>query len=181
MLALLQQKNLQAMKKVYKPLRNLIFSNLYKRALKLSIWNSSLPIGVSQGKISSLSRLSFVALGHGNLSLPFSTVAEGHYELNSPSTTDTFIYTDYSKIEDEKKQGCYLTKSILKPGLPSIHERPLNLDQTLLDSIYKDFEDHLLDSFLFCFGDEELYRKKFSVVNTFLNMTQTTWRKTTSR
>ena len=179
--ALLQQKNLQAMKTAYKPLRNLIFTKSCKKALKLSVWNSILTRDVSQGKISSSPRLSFVALGHCVQSSPFSTVAEEQYELNSPSSKGTFVYTDYSKIEDERKQGFYLTKSILKSGLPSIHDRPLNLDQTLLDSIYKEFEDHLLDSFLFCYGEEELFRKKFSVVNTFLNMTQTTWRKTTTR
>ena len=116
---------------------------------------------------------------HGYFSSPFCTVSEKQVDPNALKKS-TFVYTDYSKIEDEKKQGCYLSKSVLKPGLPPIYDRPLNLDEARLEEIYKEFESHLIDSFLFCYGEEELNRKKYSVVNAFLNMTQTIWRKTTS-
>ena len=112
---------------------------------------------------------------------PLSTVEKDHHDQDSLPLQDTFIYTDYSKIEDEKKQSCYLTKSVLKHGLPPVYDRPLDLEQSELDSIYDDFEEHLIDSFLFCYGEEELHRKKYSVVNAFLNMMQTTWRRTTNR
>jgi len=145
------------------------------------MWNSFKKRVVFYGRIPGSPSFTCISSpGHRIHCLPLSTVAERQYDVYSPQVKKTFAYTDYSKIEDEKKQGCFLTKSILKPGLPSIYERPLNLDQSLLDSIYEEFEGHLLDSFLFCFGEEELHRKKFSVMNSFLNMAQTTWRKTTS-
>ena len=169
------------MEVVHNSIKNFMFAKAYSRVLKISIWKSILKRRISDQKVLGPTFFSHGALGQRSRCLSLSTAATEQYDADPQNIKEAFVYTDYSKIEDEKKQGLYLTKSILKPGLPSIHEMPLNLDQTLLQSIYKEYEEHLLDSFLFCFGEEELYRKKFSVVNAFLNMTQTTWRKTTSR
>ena len=159
-----------------------MFTTTYRRLCKLSMWNSFKKRVVFYARTPCSPSFPLTSSPRRRIHCrPLSTAAERQYDVYSPQTKGTFVYTDYSKIEDEKKQGCFLTKSILKPGLPSIYERPLNLDQSLLHSIYEEFEGHLLDSFLFCFGEEELHRKKFSVMNSFLNMAQTTWRKTTSR
>ena len=100
---------------------------------------------------------------------------------NNRDVEDMFIYTHNSKIEEEKKQACYISKSILRPGLPSCFDKPLNLDDELVEKIFEKFEGHIKDSMLFCYGEEVLHRKKHSVLNIFLNMLQTTWKETSKR
>ena len=94
-----------------------------------------------------------------------------------------FVYATYKHLEDGKKQACYVTKSVLKPGLPSIYQQQLDLNETEVDAIINKLEDHLLDSMLFCYGDEKRkkHRTHNAVLNTVLNLLQTTWRKTSQR
>ena len=104
-------------------------------------------------------------------------------EERIPEIKQAFVYATYKHLEDGKKQACYITKSILKPGLPLIYEQQLDLNDTELDAIINKFEDHLLDSMLFCYGDEEKkkHRTRNAVLNTVLNLLQATWRKTSHR
>lgn len=111
-------------------------------------------------------------------------VADVQEESIPPETKkNAFVYATYKHIEDGKKQACYVTKSILKPGLPAIYQQQLDLNETELDDIINKFEDHLLDSMLFCYGDEKKkkHRTRNAVLNTVLNLLQTTWRKTSQR
>ena len=97
------------------------------------------------------------------------------------SMKDAFIYHQRVNILEEKKQSCYLTKSILKPGLPERFHTPLDYSEEEIAIFMKEFEQNIINSRLFCYGESPYHRKETSSLQIFLNMLHIVWKNNSNR
>eukprot|EP00794_Sanderia_malayensis_P014212 gene14212-15695_t len=67
-------------------------------------------------------------------------------EVSNNDLETAFIYQQRINILDEKKQCCYLTKSILKNELPQVYQKPLDLGDEELGNIMRKFEQNIIDT-----------------------------------
>lgn len=100
---------------------------------------------------------------------------------NPETQRDAHTFHQQIQILDNKKQSCYLTKSVLKNELPASFQKPLDLEVEKSEDIMKRFEQNIIDTRLFCSGDNRHKRRENSAVDMFLNMLQITFGNTSHR
>ncbi len=113
-----------------------------------------------------------------------STTRKCHSQVaveNPETQRDAHTFHQQIQILDNKKQSCYLTKSVLKNELPASFQKPLDLEVEKSEDIMKRFEQNIIDTRLFCSGDNRHKRRENSAVDMFLNMLQITFGNTSHR